>query len=257
MQDLNVTIIQSDLVWENIDANLSRFEDKIKTISTPTDLIVLPEMFSTGFTMQSVQYAESINGKTIKWMARMSQTSQAVVTGSIIIHEGGKYYNRLIWMRPDGSWTHYDKKHLFAMGGEHQSYSAGTERLIVELKGWKICPMICYDLRFPVWARNTEDYDVLIYVANWPSVRVEHWRSLLVARAIENQVYAIGVNRVHTDNAGNYYSGHSAIIEPQGEKLFEKAHVEVIHTHRLSKIYLHKTREKLPFLMDRDTFELK
>jgi predicted amidohydrolase len=142
------------------------------------------------------------------------------------------------------------------MGGEHQSYSAGTERLIVELKGWKICPMICYDLRFPVWARNTEDYDVLIYVANWPSVRVEHWRSLLVARAIENQVYAIGVNRVHTDNAGNYYSGHSAIIEPQGEKLFEKAHVEVIHTHRLSKIYLHKTREKLPFLMDRDTFEL-
>ena len=257
MQDLFVTVIQSDLVWENIDDNLTQFERKIKQISTSTDLIILPEMFTTGFTMQSKKYAESINGKTIKWMARMAQTAQAVVTGSIIIHEEDKFYNRLIWMRPDGTWTFYDKKHRFAMGGEHNSYSAGTARLIVELKGWKICPLICYDLRFPVWSRNVDDYDLLIYVANWPAARVEHWRSLLVARAIENQVYTIGVNRVNTDNTGNYYSGNSAIIDPKGERLFEKAHVEVTHTHRLSKIFLSKTREKLPFLVDRDNFELK
>ena len=257
MQDLIVTIIQSDLVWEDVDANLNQFEKKIKNIHQPTDLILLPEMFTTGFTMQSEKFAETIDGKSVQWMARMAQTANTVIAGSLIIKEKNNYYNRLIWMRPNGSYQFYDKRHLFAMGGEHKNFTAGTARLIVELNGWKICPMICYDLRFPVWARNTEDYDLLLYLANWPLPRVKHWQSLLIARAIENQVYTIGVNRINTDNFGNYYSGNSAIIDPKGDTLFEKAHSEAIHTHKLSKKYLAKVRESLPFLMDRDTFEIK
>ena len=257
MQDLIVTIIQSDLVWEDVDANLNQFEKKIKNIHQPTDLILLPEMFTTGFTMQSEKFAETIDGKSVQWMARMAQTANTVIAGSLIIKEKNNYYNRLIWMRPNGSYQFYDKRHLFAMGGEHENFTAGTARLIVELNGWKICPMICYDLRFPVWARNTEDYDLLLYLANWPLPRVKHWQSLLIARAIENQVYTIGVNRINTDNFGNYYSGNSAIIDPKGDTLFEKAHSEAIHTHKLSKKYLAKVRESLPFLMDRDTFEIK
>ena len=257
MQDLVVTIIQSDLVWEDVDANLNQFEKKIKNINQPTDLILLPEMFTTGFTMQSEKFAETIDGKSMQWMARMAQTTNTVIAGSLIIKEENNYYNRLIWMRPNCSYQSYDKRHLFAMGGEHKNFTAGTERLIVELNGWKICPMVCYDLRFPVWARNTEDYDLLLYLANWPLPRVKHWQSLLIARAIENQVYTIGVNRINTDNFGNYYSGNSAIIDPKGDTLFEKAHSEAIHTHKLSKKYLAKVRESLPFLMDRDTFEIK
>lgn len=257
MQDLVVTIIQSDLVWEDVDANLNQFEKKIKNIHQPTDLILLPEMFTTGFTMQSEKFAETIDGKSMQWMARMAQTINTVIAGSLIIKEENNYYNRLIWMRPNCSYQFYDKRHLFAMGGEHKNFTAGTERLIVELNGWKICPMVCYDLRFPVWARNTEDYDLLLYLANWPLPRVKHWQSLLIARAIENQVYTIGVNRINTDNFGNYYSGNSAIIDPKGDTLFEKAHSEAIHTHKLSKKYLAKVRESLPFLMDRDTFEIK
>lgn len=257
MQNLNVTIIQSDLVWEDVAANLKNFEQKINAINQPTDLILLPEMFTTGFTMQSEKFAEAIDGKTMQWMARMAQNTKAVIAGSIIIKEKDNYYNRLIWMRPNCSYQFYDKRHLFAMGGEHENFTEGTKRLIVELNGWKICPMVCYDLRFPVWARNTEDYDLLFYVANWPLPRIKHWQTLLTARAIENQAYTIGVNRIGADDFGNYYSGHSAIIDPKGETLFEKAHSEAVHTHKLSKKYLAKVRKTLPFLMDRDTFEIK
>lgn len=257
MQDLTVTIIQSDLVWENVAANLAQFEQKINDINQPTDLILLPEMFTTGFTMESEKFAETIDGRTMQWMAQMAQNTKAVIAGSIIIKEKNKYYNRLIWMRPNCSYQSYDKRHLFAMGGEHEKFTAGNKRLIVELKGWKICPMVCYDLRFPAWARNTEDYDLLIYVANWPLPRIKHWQTLLTARAIENQSYTIGVNRIGTDNFGNYNSGHSAIIDPKGEVLFEKTHSAAIHTHKISKKYLAKVRESLPFLGDRDEFEIK
>lgn len=257
MQDLTVTIIQADLIWENIDANLAQFEQKINDINQSTDLILLPEMFSTGFTMRSELFSEVMNGKTMQWMTKIAQQTNAVVAGSLIIKEKNTYYNRLIWMNPNGHYELYDKRHLFAMGGEHKSFSEGTKRLIVELKGWKICPLICYDLRFPVWARNTENYDLLIYVANWPLPRIKHWQTLLTARAIENQVYTIGVNRIGTDNFGNYYSGHSAIIDPKGETWFEKEHSEAVHTHKLSKKYLAKVRESLPFLMDKDEFEIK
>jgi predicted amidohydrolase len=252
MQDLKVTIIQTDLVWENIAANLANLEKQLQTISEPTDLILLPEMFTTGFSMKSEVLAETIDGKTMQWMARQAQKHNAVIAGSLMIKDKGNYYNRLIWMRPNCSYEFYDKRHLFAMSGEHEYFKAGENRLIVELKGWKICPMICYDLRFPIWSRNTEDYDLLLYVANWPTQRIAHWQTLLTARAIENQSYTIGVNRIGTDIYGTYYSGHSAIIDMLGVTLFEKTHQPAVHTQTLSKIYLNKIRESLPFLKDRD-----
>ena len=255
MQDLIITLVQTNLVWEDIDANLAQFDQKFADFNTPTDIVVLPEMFSTGFSMNSKDLAEEMNGKTMEKMATWARQLNAVVTGSIIITEGGEYYNRLIWMRRDGSYETYDKHQLFKMGGEHQYYKAGTKRLEVTLKGWKICPLICYDLRFPVWARNTNDYDVLIYTANWPEARSHHWRSLLVARAIENQCYTIGVNRVGVGGK-LYYSGNSMIVNPTGNIIKEKVHQESIITRTLSKDYLHLIRQKLPFLGDRDTFEI-
>ena len=253
MQDLKVTIVQTDLVWEDIDANLANFEKYLNSISEPTDLILLPEMFTTGFSMKAEELAETIDGKTMQWMARQAQKRNAVICGSLIIKDKGHYYNRLIWMRPNLSFEFYDKRHLFGMGsGEDKHFTAGKDRLIVELKGWKVCPMICYDLRFPVWARNTEDYDLLLFVANWPIQRIAHWQTLLAARAIENQCYTIGVNRIGTDPSGNYNSGHSSITDALGVRIFEKAHEPIVHTHTLSKVYLNKTRENLPFLKDRD-----
>lgn len=253
MQDLIISIIQTDLVWENVAANLANFERKIASIKQPTDLILLPEMFTTGFSMKSEELAESIDGRTMQWMAQQAKKHNAVIAGSLIIKEKGNYYNRLIWMRPNCSYQSYDKRHLFAMGGEHEHFTAGTERLIVELKGWKICPLVCYDLRFPVWARNTENYDLLLYLANWPIPRITHWQALLKARAIENQCYTVGVNRIGTDAFGNYYSGNSAIIDARGETLFEEAHQTIVYTQKISKKYLEKTRKDLPFLKDIDS----
>lgn len=253
MQDLIISIIQTDLVWENVAANLANFERKIASIKQPTDLILLPEMFTTGFSMKSEELAESIDGRTMQWMAQQAKKHNAVIAGSLIIKEKGNYYNRLIWMRPNCSYQSYDKRHLFAMGGEHEHFTAGTERLIVELKGWKICPLVCYDLRFPVWARNTENYDLLLYLANWPIPRITHWQALLKARAIENQCYTVGVNRIGTDAFGNYYSGNSAIIDARGETLFEEAHQTTVYTQKISKKYLEKTRKDLPFLKDIDS----
>lgn len=253
MQNLAITIIQSDLTWENIDANLARFDVHIANINQATDLVVLPEMFSTAFSMNTSNLAESMNGKTMQWMTHHAQQLNAVVTGSLMIQENGAFYNRLIWMRPDGTYEQYDKRHLFGMGsGEDKYFRAGTERLIVELNGWKICPLICYDLRFPVWARNTVDYDVLIYTANWPEPRSFHWKTLLQARAIENQAYVLGINRVGLDKSGNLHSGDSCVVNPYGMIEFQQAYQEVVFTTILSKLYLKTTRRKLPFLQDRD-----
>lgn len=218
---LKITALQSDLVWEDINANLDRFENVIKGLSGKSDLIVLPEMFSTGFSMNPLAFAEKPDGKTMRWMQSMAKTTGSVITGSIIIEEEGKYFNRLIWMRPNGNYDTYDKRHLFSIAGENKIYTAGSKKLIVDLKGWKVCPMICYDLRFPVWCKNNYisnefEYDLLIFVANWPQVRRKAWKTLLAARAIENMSYLVGVNRSGMDGNNVSHSGDTRIIDPRG-----------------------------------------
>jgi len=248
---MNITLVQSALYWENIEKNLSSFEEKLNNIGQ-TDLIILPEMFSTGFSMNASALAESMDGAAVNWMRKTAAKKNSAITGSLIIREGGKFYNRLIFMRPDGSLEQYDKKHLFTMAKEEETYTAGTEKIIIDYLGWKICPLICYDLRFPIWNRNLEDYDLAIYVANWPDRRSYHWRSLLTARAIENQCYVAAVNRVGTDGKDLYYSGHSSLIDPTGEAIYQKADAEDIQQIDLNKEYLIEIRTKLPFLKDRD-----
>ena len=260
--DLKVTIIQSDLHWENVDENLAMFSEKIEAISEPTDVIVLPEMFNTGFSMLSEKLAETMDGKTVAWMKTQAQKTGAVITGSLIITENDKYYNRLIWMQPEGDLYTYDKRHLFRMGDEHLSFSAGKERLIVTYKGWRVCPMICYDLRFPVWARNTSKnetpaYDCLIYVANWPEARKQPWSKLLEARAIENQCYVIGANRIGEDGNEIPCSGNSVIITPKGETLSNIPENEnYTETVSLSLTELNSFREVFPVTKDGDNFEI-
>jgi omega-amidase len=248
---MRVTLIQSNLHWENIAANLEMFDKKLAEISD-TDIIVLPEMFTTGFTMNAAALAETMEGTAVQWIKKQAAAKQAAITGSLIIEEDGKYYNRLIWMLPDGSYQYYDKRHLFTMAKEEETFTAGQEKIIIEYLGWKICPFICYDLRFPVWNRNTLDYDMAIYVANWPDKRSYHWRSLLLARAIENQCFVIAVNRVGRDGKDFYYSGHSSVIDPAGEVVYQSADIEDIFTARLSLEHLRDIRKKLPFLKDRD-----
>jgi omega-amidase len=255
MQDLKITLIQSDLHWKSAQANLAMFEEKIWKIEEPTDLIILPEMFNTGFTMDAKEVAEPMNYQTFKWMKQMAAQTKAVVTGSLIIREGDKYYNRLIWMEPEGSFSIYDKRHLFRMAEEHQVFTAGDKKMIKEIKGWKICPLICYDLRFPVWSRNVNNaYDLLIYVANWPQARSVAWNTLLRARAMENLSYAVGVNRIGNDGNGIYYSGDSAFIGPKGEEIFLAYDKELIHTQTLNYKDLQSFREKFPANLDADGF---
>jgi omega-amidase len=251
MQDLTITLVQTSLFWEDPEANISNFEKLLDGIDTPTDLIILPEMFNTGFTMAAKQNAEMMDGRSIQWMADTAKSKQNVVCGSLIIKEDNKYYNRLIWMRPDGSFEHYDKKHLFRMGEEHLHFDAGNEKLITEIKGWKIMPLICYDLRFPVWSKNTYKeekyaYDVLIYVANWPAVRAEAWTSLIKGRAIENLAYAIGVNRIGTDGRGYEYSGDSLVAAPWGKQISAtRSAVESTSTLILKAAELKDIRNKI------------
>lgn len=258
MQDLKITIIQSNLHWENIRRNLEMFSQKIASLNEETDLIVLPEMFSTGFTMNNKPLAENMSGKTFGWMKQKAQEKNCVITGSVIIEENGKYFNRLIWMRADGSFETYDKRHLFRYADEQKYYSAGNKKLIVELEGWKICPLICYDLRFPVWIRNrNKEYDALIFVANWPERRNYPREALLIARAIENQAYVIGVNRVGKDGNGVNHSGDSVVINPQGEVLCKaKPNEETVLTVTLSFSELAEWRKKFPAWMDADQFTI-
>lgn len=258
-KQLSVTLIQSDLHWENITANLAMFEEKIWTIKEQTDLIVLPEMFTTGFSMNPEKFAEPMNLHTFKWLAQQAALTSAVVVGSYMVKDKGLYFNRLVWMRPDGTYSTYDKRHLFRMADEHLHYTAGNKILIEEIKGWKICPLICYDLRFPVWARNSKDlkYDLLLYIANWPSPRVNAWNVLLKARAIENWAYCVGVNRTGEDGTGKHYTGDSAILNYKGETLFHEHENEIIHTQVLDYEELDHYRTKFPVYMDSDDFEIK
>jgi len=257
MDNLKITLFQGYLFWEKTDKNLQNIALRLSGIREKTDLIILPEMFNTGFTMNAETLGEPMNGKTMQWMSKIAAQYDCVVTGSLIIAEKEKYYNRLIWMRPDGSYECYDKRHLFALGKEHQTYTAGKKKLIVELKGWKICPMICYDLRFPVWLRNVnEAYDLLLIVANWPERRALHWRTLIPARAVENQCYVIGVNRVGHDGNEIYHSGDSTCIDPMGNVVYYKRDEEDLYTFSIIADELIKARRAFPFLKDADKFQL-
>ncbi len=256
MSTLKISTFQAYLFWENIDKNLQNLALRLSSIREKTDLIILPEMFNTGFTMNT-GLAEETEGKTMQWMREQAIRFGCVVTGSLAIKEKDKYYNRLIWMRPDGTSEKYDKRHLFSPGRENEIYTPGKEKLIVELNGWKICPAICYDLRFPVWLRNkNEEYDLLFIVANWPERRSLHWRTLIQARAIENQAFVIGVNRVGHDGNEIYHSGDSMCIDPNGKTVYYKPNDEDLYTFSVSYDDLLKTRQSLPFLKDADNYEL-
>ena len=235
-------------------------EEKINNIAEKTEIIILPEMFSTGFSMQPQLFSETMEGDTVQWMKRIASKKKVIITGSLIIRENDNFFNRLIWMLPNGQFGTYDKRHRFAFAGEDIHYSAGSKRLIASVKGWKINLLICYDLRFPVWARQQPgpepEYDLLIYVANWPERRVHAWKSLLVARAIENQCYVVGVNRTGKDGNGIAHSGESMVIDPSGEVLYTKKDAEDIFTITLERSSLNEVREKLPFLKDADDFRI-
>jgi len=258
-KDLKVTIVQTNLAWENVDANLSSFSQKLESLEpSSTDLIVLPEMFSTGFTMNASAVAEPMNGKAVEWMAKTAAQKNCVLTGSLVIKDDGNYYNRLIWMRPDGMHETYDKRHTFRMAEENKTYASGDKKLIVELAGWKICPLVCYDLRFPVWSRNTGNYDCLIYVANWPERRSYAWRHLLIGRAIENQSYVVGVNRIGKDGKDIDYSGYSVVLNAKGEPISNtKPNTESIETVSLSYKELENYRKEFPVSLDADKFSIE
>lgn len=271
MSTLTITTLQANLHWENREANRHMFEQKIRNMPNKTEIVVLPEMFSTGFSMNTQHLAETMEGETVTWMKNLAAEQKIVLTGSLIIEEEGHYYNRLVWMLPNGQYGYYDKRHLFAYGKEDQHYTPGNKRLIASVKGWKINLLVCYDLRFPVWSRQTPalplagdggtqpasdkpEYDLLVYVANWPERRNHAWKTLLQARAIENQCYVVGVNRVGCDGLDIYYSGDSMVVDALGTVLYTKAHDEDIFTITLHKETLEETRNKLPFLKDADRF---
>jgi len=253
---MKISLIQTSLAWEDAAANRDNFSGLIDSIDSTTDLIVLPEMFATGFSMNPSAVAETMDGSTVTWMTQMAAANNCAITGSLVIEEGGNYYNRLLFVYADGTYKTYDKRHLFTLAGEDKAYTAGTQKLIVEYKGWKICPLICYDLRFPVFARNVEEYDLLIYVANWPQVRTLAWDTLLKARAIENQAYTVGVNRVGADGNGHNYTGHTQAVDALGGYILEPQQTEGVFTIELDKQATLDTRSKLAFLNDRDSFTL-
>ncbi len=259
MSSLTITLIQSNLFWEDKKANLEMFQQKIESIKEKTEIVILPEMFSTGFSMKPELFAEKMDGETVKWMRRISAEKKIILTGSVMIEDNGKYFNRLIWMLPNDEYGIYDKRHLFAYADEHDHYTAGNKKLIASVKGWKINLQVCYDLRFPVWARQSpgseeNQYDLLINVANWPERRSVAWKTLLRARAIENQCYVVGVNRVGEDGDKILYNGDSTIIDPLGEIIYEKNAEEDIFTYTLEKEKVAETRNHYPFWKDADDF---
>ncbi|MFL5739849.1 MAG: amidohydrolase [Flavisolibacter sp.] len=261
MSTLSFTLIQTALHWEDKLANLNMLEQKIRSIKQ-SQIVVLPEMFSTGFSMKPELLAETMEGPSVQWMKKLSAEKKLILTGSLIINEEGKYYNRLIWMLPNGSFGYYDKRHLFAYGKEDQHYHSGNKRLIASVNGWRINLQVCYDLRFPVWARQQPseesdfEYDILIYVANWPEKRNTAWKTLLRSRAVENQCYVIGVNRVGNDGNNIFHSGDSMVIDPLGDILYHKTNDEDIHTIALDKDHLNQVRDRFPFWRDADEFKV-
>lgn len=253
--NLTVTLVQADLHWEDISANLKDLGAQLTQIAS-TDLIILPELFSTGFTFNTDVAEPVSSSQALEWMHVQAKKYQAVVTGSLLLEENGNYYNRLAWVQPDGQVAFYDKRHLFSMAREQDHFTSGTQKQIFDYKGWKIRPFICYDLRFPVWNRNQDGYDLAFYVASWPAKRRFHWKSLLTARAIENQAFVVAVNRVGIDGKGFAYAGDSMVLDPIGSSLYHKEEEADVFTITLTKEVLVDRREQFPFLDDRDDFEL-
>ncbi len=259
---LHVTLIQSNIYWEDKKRNVDMWQNKLQSLPNATELVILPEMFTTGFSMQTNGLAETMEGPTVQWMKVMAKNQRIILTGSIIIEEKNYYYNRLIWMLPNGEYAYYDKRHLF-FANENKYYTPGQKRLVTSVKGWKILLLICYDLRFPVWSSQQiqnnatgkhPEYDAIIYVANWPEARMLAWRALLQARAIENQCYVIGVNRIGEDGNRLYHSGESMVIDPLGAILYCKKHEEDIFSMQLDKEHLNTVRQSFPFWKDADMF---
>jgi omega-amidase len=254
---MKIALIQSSLVWENPKANRNHFEEKINAIIEKVDLIVLPEMFSTGFTMNTEAVFETMEGETVLWLQSLAKAKNSAITGSLVIKENGNFHNRLLFVFPSGEIQFYDKRHLFTLAGEDKVYTSGEGKLIVEYLGWKVCPLVCYDLRFPVFSRNTENYDLLIYVANWPKSRIQAWDILFKARSVENMCYTVGVNRTGFDNNNFEHNGHSQAIDFMGNYILEPQETDGVFIVELNKEKLVETRKKLGFLNDRDAFELK
>ena len=252
-----VSCIQAPLSWENPKANRTYFEQKIASIQEKTDLIVLPEMFTSGFTMNPTVVSEEMTGETVLWLKNMAIRKNVAITGSMVISENNLFFNRMLFVFPNGKIRYYDKKHLFTLAGEDKSYTSGDEKVLISYLDWNICLQICYDLRFPVFVRNTEDYDAIIYVANWPKPRIAAWDALLKARAIENMCYVIGVNRIGEDGNGHPYVGHTQVIDELGNYLVEPNEKESIFIANLSQSKMMETRKKLGFLNDRDVFQLR
>ena len=250
---LKIALIQGPIVWHNADANRAYFEHKIKSVSE-VNLFILPEMFTTGFTMNPYEVAEETQGETVNWMLKLAVECNCAITGSIVVKENARFYNRLIFVDENGRLHQYDKRHLFTLAGEQHSYSAGNDKLIIGYQGWKICPLVCYDLRFPVFSRNQDDYDSILYVANWPSSRVEAWKSLLKARSIENQAFLFGLNRIGTDGYKNDYEESSQVYFPDGKEISERENNVVLSEWNLEE--LTEFRTKFPFLDERDGFEI-
>lgn len=253
---MKIALIQTDLSWENPNENITLLHEKINTISQHVDLIVLPEMFTSGFTMNPKNVAETMRGETILWLKNLAKSKNCAITGSLVIKENGNYFNRLVFVFPNGEIQYYDKRHLFTLAGEDKVYTSGTEKLIIEYKDFKICPLICYDLRFPVFSRNVENYDLFIYVANWPKIRLNAWDILLKARAVENMSYVIGVNRIGLDNNNHEYVGHSQVVDFLGNHIIEPYETEDIYIVEINKEKMLETRGKLAFLNDKDDFEI-
>lgn len=254
---MKTALIQSAIIWENPEANRNYFEQKINTISESIDLIVLPEMFTTGFTMNPETVAETMDGKTMGWLQSLAKAKKTAITGSLIVTDNNNFYNRLVFVFPSGEIQFYDKRHLFTLAGEDKVYTSGTQKLIVDYLGWKICPLVCYDLRFPVFARNVENYDLLLYVANWPKPRINAWDILIKARSVENMCYTIGVNRNGVDNANLEYVGHSQAVDFLGNYILEPQEAEGVFIVEFDKEKMNNARNKLGFLNDRDSFEIK
>lgn len=253
---LNLALIQAPLIWEDPEANRKAFSNKIASLGQNTDLVVLPEMFTTGFTMKPERIAQDEGPRTQEWMRSEARTGGAAICGSIVFFEQGKYYNRLIFAEPSGKMLTYDKRHTFTLAGEDKVYTSGREILLINYQGFRICPLICYDLRFPVWSRNVESYDLLLFVANWPARRVQAWDTLLKARAIENMAYCAGLNRVGSDANGHDYSGHSAVYDSLGHQLVYSEEETILQVS-LDRAHIEETRESLKFLDDRDLFTLE
>ncbi len=256
-KNLNISFLQYNIIWEDPVANKKKIEIMVGSGKPDSSLLILPEMFTTGFTMNPGRLAESMDGDSVRWMREKAGDWDVVVAGSLVIREGSKIYNRFIWMTPTGEFSYYDKRHLFRMGEENHHYASGKQKLICRLSGWRIRPLICYDLRFPVWARNRNDYDILVYVANWPDSRRNVWSSLLIARALENQSYVVGVNRTGKDANGISYSGDSVIIDPRGKIISStKGSGESFESVSLSMDKLIDFRKKFPAWMDGDDFTI-